>query len=102
MKSIAILGSTGSIGISTLKLVRSFPDLFRVSGLVAGRSLEVLAEQVLEFSPQWVSIREKEQVPRLQGLIKGSKTEVLWGEEGAKVIAAGRGVDVVVAGGGED
>ncbi len=97
MKSIAILGSTGSIGVSTLKLVRGFPDLFRVCGLVAGRNLEGLAEQVIEFSPQWVSITEKEQVPRLRSLIKGSKTELLWGEEGAKFIATGPGVDVVVA-----
>lgn len=97
MKSIVILGSTGSIGVSTLKLVRDFPDQFRVRGLVAGRNVEGLAQQVLEFSPEWVSIGEEKQTPRLQSLLNGSKTEVLWGEEGAKAIATGPGVDVVVA-----
>ncbi len=97
MKSISILGSTGSIGVSTLKLVRSFPDLFKVSGLAAGRKLEVLAQQALEFAPEWVSIADKEQALQLEGLLKGSKTQVLWGEAGARSVATGSGVDVVVA-----
>ena len=97
MKSIVILGSTGSIGVSTLKLVRDFPDQFKVRGLVAGRNVEGLAQQVMEFAPEWVSIGEEKQAPRLQSLLNGSKTDVLWGEEGAKAIATGAGVDVVVA-----
>ncbi|MEE8076382.1 MAG: 1-deoxy-D-xylulose-5-phosphate reductoisomerase [Candidatus Binatia bacterium] len=97
MKSIAILGSTGSIGVSTLKLVRSFPDHFKVRGLVAGRNLDRLAQQVLEFSPDWVSIREKEDVPRLQKLLGTNKTKILWGEDGAKCIASANNVEVVVA-----
>ena len=97
MKSIAILGSTGSIGVSTLKLVRSFPDRFRVRGLVAGRNIDRLAQQVLEFSPDWVSIREKEEVPRLRRLLRTNKTDIMWGEEGAKCIASAKSVDVVVA-----
>lgn len=97
MKSIAILGSTGSIGVSTLKLVRSFPDRFRARGLVAGRNLERLAEQILEFSPEWVSIGKKEDIPRLQTLLRKQKTEILWGEEGAKTIATAPEVDMVIA-----
>jgi 1-deoxy-D-xylulose-5-phosphate reductoisomerase len=97
MKSIAILGSTGSIGVSTLKLVRSFPDRFRARGLVAGRNLERLAEQILEFSPEWVSIGKKEDIPRLQTLLRKQKTEILWGEEGAKTIATAPEVDLVIA-----
>ena len=97
MKSLAILGSTGSIGVSTLKLVRSFPDRFRARGLVAGGNLERLAEQAVEFSPDWVSIGKKEDVPRLQALLGNRKTEILWGEEGAKTIAAAPEVDMVIA-----
>ena len=97
MKSIAILGSTGSIGVSTLKLVRSFPDRFRARGLVAGRNFERLAEQILEFSPEWVSIGKKEDIPRLQTLLGKQKTEIVWGEEGAKSIATAPEVDVVIA-----
>ena len=97
MKSIAILGSTGSIGVSTLKLVQSFPDRFRARGLVAGRNIERLAEQILEFSPEWVSIGKKEDIPRLQTLLRKQKTEILWGEEGAKTIATAPEVDLVIA-----
>ncbi|MFQ5849270.1 MAG: 1-deoxy-D-xylulose-5-phosphate reductoisomerase [Candidatus Binatia bacterium] len=97
MKSIAILGSTGSIGVSTLRLVRNFPDHFRVRGLVAGRNLKRLAKQILEFSPDWVSIREKGQVSRLQSLLGRRKTKILCGEDGAKGIATATEVDVVVA-----
>ncbi len=97
MKSIAILGSTGSIGVSTLKLVRSFPDRFQARGLVAGGNLERLAEQIIEFSPDWVSIWKQEDIPRLQTLLEKHKTEILWGEEGAKTIATAPEVDVVIA-----
>ncbi len=97
MKSLAILGSTGSIGVSTLKLVRSFPDRFRARGLVAGGNIERLAEQAVEFSPEWVSIGKKEDIPRLQALLGSRKTEILWGEEGAKTIAAAPEVDMVIA-----
>ena len=49
MRTIALLGSTGSIGVSTLALVREFPDRFRVHGMVAGRNLKLLAQQIKEF-----------------------------------------------------
>jgi len=97
MKSIVILGSTGSIGVSTLDLVRRFPDEFRVRGLVAGRNLKLLAAQIREFVPGWVSIREKEGIPLLRKLLGERKMEILWGESGATSVATARGVDVVVA-----
>ena len=46
MRSIALLGSTGSIGVSTLDLVRRFPDRFRIFGMVAGENLKLLAAQI--------------------------------------------------------
>ncbi|MCH8205825.1 MAG: hypothetical protein IH956_02345, partial [Chloroflexi bacterium] len=55
MKRLAVLGSTGSIGTQTLDVVRSFPDDFRVIGLAARRSLELLEAQVREFRPKLVS-----------------------------------------------
>ncbi len=97
MKSIALLGSTGSIGVSTLDLVRRFPDRFKVRGLAAGRNLKLLAAQAREFSPAWVSIREEEKVPLLRRLIGNEKIEILWGEKGATSIATADGVDVVLA-----
>lgn len=97
MKSIVVLGSTGSVGVSTLDLARRFPDEFRVRGLVAGRNLKLLASQIKEFSPDWVSIREKEEVPLLTRLLGDRKAEILWGEKGATSVATASGVDVVVA-----
>ncbi|MCZ6624227.1 MAG: 1-deoxy-D-xylulose-5-phosphate reductoisomerase [Deltaproteobacteria bacterium] len=97
MKSIAILGSTGSVGVNTLDLVRRFPDKFTVRGLVAGRNLKLLASQIRKFSPEWVSIREKEEVPLLHRLLGNRKVEILWGEHGATSIATASGVDVVMA-----
>ncbi len=55
MKSLTILGSTGSIGRQTLEVVRAFPQELRVVGLAAGNNLELLAQQVQEFAPQAVS-----------------------------------------------
>jgi 1-deoxy-D-xylulose-5-phosphate reductoisomerase len=97
MKSLALLGSTGSVGVNTLDLVRRFPDDFKVRGLVAGRNLKLLASQVKEFSPEWVSIREREQVPMLRRLLGNGRTEIFWGEEGAVRIATSGGIDVVIA-----
>ncbi len=97
MKSIVVLGSTGSIGVSTLDLVRRFPDEFRVRGLVAGRNLKLLATQIREFAPEWVSIQEKEGIPLLRKLLGEHKMEILWGESGATSVATASGVDVVVA-----
>ena len=97
MKQIAILGSTGSIGVNTLDLVDRFPHLFRVCGLVAGRNLRRLAAQARKFAPEWVSIQDKENVSTLKRLMGKRKTEIFWGEEGATRIATAKEVDVVVA-----
>lgn len=55
MKGLVVLGSTGSIGTQTLDIVRSFPNNFRVVGLAAHRSLDLLESQVREFKPRLVS-----------------------------------------------
>jgi 1-deoxy-D-xylulose-5-phosphate reductoisomerase len=97
MKSIVVLGSTGSVGVSALDIVRSFPEKFRVRGLVAGRNLKLLAEQIKEFSPAVASVREEDGVAVLRGLIGKCKTEILWGESGAAAVAAVDGAEVAVA-----
>jgi len=97
VKTIALLGSTGSIGVSTLALVREFPERFRVHGMVAGQNLLLLAKQVKEFSPNCVSIRNEQDVPRLRRLLGNHKVEILWGESGASAVASSAEVDVVLA-----
>ncbi|HEY7318249.1 MAG TPA: 1-deoxy-D-xylulose-5-phosphate reductoisomerase [Candidatus Binatia bacterium] len=97
MRTIALLGSTGSIGISTLDVVRQFPDRFKVHGLVAGQNLKKLAAQIREFAPGRVSIKNEEDVPRLRTLLRNHRVEVLHGEEGAAAVAMAPEVDIVVA-----
>ena len=97
MRTIALLGSTGSIGVSTLALVREFPDRFRVHGMVAGRNLLRFAKQIREFNPQCVAIQLEEDVPRLRKLLGAKKLEILWGEAGASAVATAPEVDVVLA-----
>ena len=97
MKRIALLGSTGSIGVSTLALVREFPDRFQISGMAAGQNLALLAKQIKEFSPQCVAIKQEQDVPRLRRLLGKSKAEILFGEAGAAAVASAPEVDVVLA-----
>ncbi|WP_457625408.1 1-deoxy-D-xylulose-5-phosphate reductoisomerase [Persephonella sp.] len=73
MKTVAILGSTGSIGTQTLDIVRKYPDRLKVKLLAASKISEKLIRQVEEFRPQFVYTAEK-------GYIEG--VEVLSGEEG--------------------
>ena len=97
MKKIALLGSTGSIGVNTLRLVREFPDRFTVHGMVAGTNLRRLAQQVKAFHPKCVAIQHDSDVPRLRALLGGTKVDVLCGEAGASAIASASEVDVVLA-----
>ena len=97
MRSIALLGSTGSIGVSTLALVRQFPERFKIHGMVAGRNLKLLAAQVKEFAPQCVAIQNEEDVPCLRQLLGCRPVEILWGGSGAIAVATAREVDVVLA-----
>ena len=57
--NITVLGSTGSIGVSTLDVVRQNPDRFKIHALVAGRNLEALCSQILEFQPRLVVVADE-------------------------------------------
>lgn len=69
MKSISILGSTGSIGTQTLDIVRENPQQFQVVGLAAGNNLNLLAQQIQEFRPEIVAIRHEKNLPSLKELL---------------------------------
>jgi len=60
IKTIALLGSTGSIGRQTLDIVRAFPERLKIVGLGAGSNSELLSRQALEFQPQWLSLQTAE------------------------------------------
>jgi len=91
---VAILGSTGSIGLSTLAVLERHPERFSVFGLTANRSLEVLASQVAKYRPQWAVLRD---VSAFNGASAGP-AGVSWvsGAEGVLELAGHPDVDVVV------
>ncbi|MFA5354755.1 MAG: 1-deoxy-D-xylulose-5-phosphate reductoisomerase, partial [Thermodesulfovibrionales bacterium] len=66
MKNIVILGSTGSIGKSTLEIVSRYPERFRVKGLVAGRNIPLLMEQIAAFRPEAVAVADGKAYKELQ------------------------------------
>jgi len=82
MKNLVILGSTGSIGVSTLDVVAAFPERYRVVALTCGNNLERLADQVRRFRPQMVAVLTAADADRLRSLLGPACPEILWGVEG--------------------
>jgi 1-deoxy-D-xylulose-5-phosphate reductoisomerase len=97
IKTISILGSTGSVGVSTLNVVRQHKDKFKVCGLAAGNNVETLAEQVREFSPTWVSTKTEEGSQRLRSLLPDFKGSILWGTSGAETVASAPEANVMLS-----
>jgi 1-deoxy-D-xylulose-5-phosphate reductoisomerase len=97
MKKIAILGSTGSVGVNALDVVRHFPGCFQVTGLAAGRNVELIREQALEFRPKIVSVAEPAAATQLSSELKSEGIEVGCGEAGLIEIASSPDSDVVVS-----
>ncbi len=97
-KKLTILGSTGSIGTSTLDIVSKHPDKYSILSLVGGDNLELLSKQVLAFEPQLVVTRTQEGKEKLSALLSGkSSATLLWGQEGAEEAASLDENDVVVS-----
>ena len=96
MKKIAILGSTGSIGSQTLEIIRRFPERFEVTGLCAGKNIDLLAEQIKEFAPKVVSVTRKEDSERLRE-IAGPKTQIHYGDKGSIAVATEGDCDLVIS-----
>ncbi len=100
MKRIAILGSTGSIGTSTLKIVEAYPELFEVVSLAAGANLDLVTEQVVRWHPKLVSVATEEAAETLRERLRhaGAKgTRVVAGEAGTVECASLPEVDFVVS-----
>jgi 1-deoxy-D-xylulose-5-phosphate reductoisomerase len=97
MKRLAILGSTGSIGVNTLDIVRQFPERFEVISLSAGLNTQLLKEQILQFRPRMVSVLNKELSEALQRELPGISVEIVHGVEGLIQVATHPEVDQVVS-----
>lgn len=98
MKTLSLLGSTGSIGRNVLAVVRQFPERFRIAGLAAGQNVEVLAAQVLEFNPDCVSLGNSQAREALAKRLPPSwRGRILCGDEGNCAVASLPGTDMVVS-----
>ena len=95
-KSIAILGSTGSIGTQALDVVRSFPDRFEASVLTAANSVDILIEQALEFKPKLVVIINELHFNTVKSALATVDCQIIVGEEGLIDAAEFAGVDIVL------
>ncbi|MGH2404014.1 MAG: 1-deoxy-D-xylulose-5-phosphate reductoisomerase [bacterium] len=95
MRSVAILGSTGSIGRSTLEVIAAAPDQLRVEGLAAGRNLDLLVEQAKRFLPRLVAVADKGAVAAVQAALPRS-VAVVGGPAGLEDVATLPGAELVV------
>jgi 1-deoxy-D-xylulose-5-phosphate reductoisomerase len=97
MKKLAILGSTGSIGVQALDVVARSPERFAVAALAAGRNTARLAEQVRRFRPRVVSVSDESAARELAGALGREAPEILLGEAGRVAVASMPEVDFVLA-----
>ena len=98
MKRISLLGSTGSIGVSTLDVVGAHPDQFVVTALAAGRNITLMKQQIERFRPRHAAVFDEAHARELRRLLgPASVTDILFGPEGYRETASAVGIDMVVS-----
>ena len=98
MKNIAILGSTGSIGVNALKVIQGNPEEYKVIALAAGRNVKLLIKQIEEFRPRAVAVLEEKLVSQLKDrFAKKGRPEVFFGTDGFKFLVSMDQVDTVIS-----
>ncbi len=95
MKKLLILGSTGSIGINTLELVRTFRDEFEIAGLTVNNNIDLLEKQINEFNPKAVAVKNRLKAAELKNRI-GNRCDVMEGEKGLIEITKRDNYDILV------
>ncbi|MBM3876150.1 MAG: 1-deoxy-D-xylulose-5-phosphate reductoisomerase [Verrucomicrobia bacterium] len=95
MKNVVLLGSTGSIGTSTVKVAMDLPDRIRLLGFAAGNNAELLLEQTRQHKPEAISITDPAKAAELQALL-GTTTRVCSGDAGLIELATLPGADIVL------
>jgi 1-deoxy-D-xylulose-5-phosphate reductoisomerase len=95
MKKIFILGSTGSIGVNTLNVLRKFPDKFAVSALTVNSNSELLLKQINEFNPEFVVVKEKDPANKIKEHLP-SGCKLLTGNDGLITAAIEAEYDIFV------
>src|ERR1700722_14598714 len=97
LQFLTVLGSTGSIGTNTLDVVRQNRSRFGVFALAAGRNIELLAQQIKEFTPKVVVLQEASDIPRLREMLSDPLPELLSGPEALVQIATAPEAEVVMS-----
>ena len=83
MKSLSILGATGSIGSNALEIIRQFPDRFTVNALTAKTQVAALARQIVEFTPRLAAVVDADHARQLRALLPPTMdVEIVFGEAG--------------------
>ena len=95
MKKVLILGSTGSIGINTLNVIRSFPGEFEITALTINTKIDLLEPQIHEFNPKAVVVKDEKLGRELEKRV-GGKCKVLVGEQGLVEAAKSLDYDIFV------
>ena len=96
IKKLAVLGSTGSIGQSTLEIVRRHPNRFKILALAAGKNKRLFKQQVEEFRPKIISLSDEKDIYELRRNLSYAP-KVYWGDNGLLETAMCDSVDMVVA-----
>lgn len=97
MKRLSVLGSTGSIGRNTLKIVEKFPDRFQIVALSARTNIALLAEQIKQFTPSLAVVHDKNHAESLKQIIsQNCPVEILYGSNGYIEAASHQDTDTVV------
>jgi len=97
MKNIAILGSTGSIGTSTLAVVEKFPERFRVAALAGGNNIGLLEAQIRKFRPAVAAVAGEAAARELRSRCAGVPVRIAAGIEGMIQVAAAEEADITVS-----
>jgi 1-deoxy-D-xylulose-5-phosphate reductoisomerase len=99
VKRVAILGSTGSIGVNTLDVIRAHPDRFKVLALTAAKQIDRLAEQCIEFKPTIAVVADADGAAQLTRRLQAKKidTQVLYGPQALVSAVTESGCDTVMA-----
>ncbi|MDD2716314.1 MAG: 1-deoxy-D-xylulose-5-phosphate reductoisomerase [Candidatus Wallbacteria bacterium] len=96
MKNIVILGSTGSIGINTINIVKNFPERFRVVGLAVNQDITALRKQIFELNPEVVAVASEAKAAELKESLGRKKLAIITGPNCLSEIASHPGADTVV------
>lgn len=97
MKNVSILGSTGSIGRSTLEVIDNLQHKFKVIGLAAGRNLDLFQKQIDKFHPEIVSLEREDHAAAIKNRIESKDIRVVFGQNGAEEVASYGKNDIIVS-----